>query len=220
MCVQPPAWQLSVRTLLILVVALLSGACESLRPQRNVAARERPIQAVEVFSEAELVSTYVRAATSDAYCDLMDGVLFQERLVAAVNQLRAKEQKCGDQVFLASLPLTWNVKLQKAAYGHSSQMAMSNLISHSSLDARRPADRVRAMNYQFAAMGENICAGEFDIPGVLKAWLDSPSHCKQMLSSEYSEIGLACVKREKGFYRRYWTMILARPLLEIEPAKE
>lgn len=217
MCAKPSSWQLNVRILFILSMALLSGSCASLRPQQNVAASAFSTKPVEVFSEAEVVSAYVRAETSDAYCDLMDSVLFQERLVAAVNQLRATEQKCGMQIFPASLPLVWNVKLQKAAYGHSSQMAISNVISHSSLDARRPADRVRAMGYQFAALGENICAGEFDIPGVLKAWLNSPSHCKLMLSSEYSEIGVACVRREKAFYRRYWTMVLARPLPELVP---
>lgn len=198
-------------------LVLLNSACESDSKLQKLPAPAPAIAPVDIFLEADIVSTYVRAETSDAYCNLMDSMVFKERLIAAVNRLRATEQKCGDQIFPASVPLAWNVKLQRAAYEHSAQMAMSNLVSHASLDARRPADRVRAMGYRFAALGENICAGEFDLPGAIKAWLDSPSHCKQMLSPDYSEVGVACVKRERGYYRRYWTMNLASPLSDVVP---
>ena len=198
-------------------MALLNSACKSDDKLQKLALTTPAITPEDVFSEADIVSTYVRAETSDAYCNLMVGAAFKEKLIAAVNQLRATEQKCGEQIFPASAPLVWNVKLQRAAYEHSAQMAITNLVSHASLDARRPADRVHAMGYRFAALGENICAGEFDIPGAIKAWLDSPSHCKQMLSADYTELGVACVKREKGYYRRYWTMNLASPLSDVVP---
>lgn len=204
----------------ILSLALASSACESDRQLQQVSPPVAAIAPVDIFSEAEVVSSLVRSETSDAYCNLLDDVLFKARLLAAVNQLRATQQQCGDQIFPASHPLVWNVKLQRAAFGHSAQMAMSNLVSHFSLDAQRPADRVRAMGYRFSALGENICAGEFDIPSVIKAWLESPSHCKLMLSPDYSELGVACVRREKSYYRRYWTMNLASPLLEPVPASK
>lgn len=209
-------WRVIVSAPFILCMALLNSACESGRELQVVAA-SAPVP-VEVFSEADIASTYVHAESSDAYCNMVQGDVFKERLIAAVNVLRASEQQCGDQILPASAPLAWSVKLQKVAYEHSSQMAITNVVSHISLDARHPADRVRAVGYRFASLAENICAGVYDVSGVIKAWLESPSHCKQMLSADYTEFGVACVKREKGYYRRYWTMNLASPLLEPTPA--
>lgn len=214
MRIKVPTVRLRLRLRLFLLGSgLMSlGACQNDQALQVVATPVVTNEVVDVFSEADVVSSQVRAETSDAYCGLLDGVTFKEKLISAVNQLRATVQTCGEQVMPASSPVAWNVKLQRAAYGHSSQMAISNVISHFSLDSSPPSDRVRAVDYRFAAVGENICAGMFDITGAINAWLGSPTHCRQMLSSEYTEIAVACVKRDKSSYRRHWTMILARPL--------
>ncbi len=111
---------------LIIGMALLNSACKSDDKLQKLALTTPAITPEDVFSEADIVSTYVRAETSDAYCNLMVGAAFKEKLIAAVNQLRATEQKCGEQTFPASAPLVWNVKLQRAAYEHSAQMAITN----------------------------------------------------------------------------------------------
>lgn len=211
-------WRMVLRAQLILGMALLNSGCETAGKLPQVATPS-PIPApVEIFSESDVASTFVHAETSDAYCNMVEGEGFKSSLLAAVNLLRATEQKCGEQVFPASAPLVWNVKLQKAAYEHSSQMAITNVVSHTSIDARRPSDRVHAVGYRFSTLAENICAGADDISSVVKAWLNSPSHCQQMLSPAYTELGVACVKLEKAYYRRYWTMNLASPLPEFVPA--
>ncbi len=215
--VRSTVWQLTVRAQFILWMPLLISACESSSQLQKTAAPIPLPAPLEVFSEKDVVSTFVRAETGDAYCNLMGNEAFKNNLLAAVNLLRAKEQKCGAQTFPASAPLVWSVKLQKAAYEHSSQMAITNVVSHTSIDGRRPAERVQAVAYRFATLGENICAGAYDVPGVIKAWLNSPSHCQQMLSPAYTELGVACVKLDNTYYRRYWTMNLASPRLEVAP---
>ncbi|MBI3729071.1 MAG: hypothetical protein HY254_12170, partial [Burkholderiales bacterium] len=145
-------WRMVLRAQLIVLMSLLNSGCESTGKLPPVATPS-PIPApIEIFSESDVASTFVHAETSDAYCNMVEAAVFKSNLLAAVNLLRATEQKCGEQVFPASTPLVWNVKLQKAAYEHSSQMAITNVVSHTSIDARRPSDRVHAVGYQFAML--------------------------------------------------------------------
>lgn len=165
-----------------------------------------------VFSEREVHSPYVHDDMSDANCNLLGAQSFQEEALKLVNQLRAQDQVCGGQTMLASKPLTWNTKLQNAAYEHSAQMAATNLVSHISLDGRQLRDRVAETGYQYVLLGENIAVGKIDVPTAIQRWIKSPPHCQQMLTPEFTEIAIACVAKDNSFYKRYWTMNLGRPL--------
>jgi uncharacterized protein YkwD len=164
------------------------------------------------FSEDALLSAYSQTGLSNSRCDLQESDSFQLQLLDMLNQLRATEQFCGREKMPASFPLVWNTKLQMSAYEHSVQMAVTNLVSHISLDSRRVGDRVKAAGYRYRVVAENIAAGQADVPAALQSWLLSPPHCKQMLSAEFTEFAVACVAKKDSFYKKYWTMNLARPM--------
>ncbi|MFZ6819136.1 CAP domain-containing protein [Undibacterium sp. Ji22W] len=163
-----------------------------------------------VFSESLSRSPYVHQDMSNAQCNLLDAQIFRAEVLKQVNQLRAHEQTCGEIKMAASSALVWNENLQLSAYEHAAQMAATNLFSHTSLDGRELRDRVLATGYQYAILGENIAAGQVDVPTVVQAWLRSPSHCRQMLHPEFAEFAVACVAKRNAFYVRYWVMNLGR----------
>jgi uncharacterized protein YkwD len=106
-------------------------------------------------------------------------------------------------------PLTPNAKLTRVARGHSSQMGKLGKIEHE-VDGKTPKDRVVAVNYAFAHIGENVAAGQRTPAEVMKTWMESEVHRTNILRKEFTEIGVGIVLAEDG--KRYWTQVFGAPL--------
>lgn len=199
----------------IVALSMFNTACvrDSLFLTKAEANQKPPAIESIVFSEDAVSSIYIQAGLSNARCDLQESDSFQIQFVDTLNQLRATEQVCGREKIPPSFPLVWNTRLQMSAYEHSAQMAVTSLVSHISLDSRRVGDRVEASGYRYRVVAENIAAGQADVAAAIQSWLHSPPHCKQMLSPEFTEFAVACVTKRNSFYKNYWTMNLARPML-------
>lgn len=126
-----------------------------------------------------------------------------------INQARANSRMCGTTLYNAAAPLQWNAKLFNAAAGHSTDMAVKNYFSHTSLDGLSPGQRITNAGYNWGTYGENIAMGQSTIAGVMDSWIKSEGHCANIMSSRVTEVAVACVKNSSG--RNYWTMDLARP---------
>lgn len=193
-----------------LLLPILNTACVS-KPEVSVLP-EPTMVAIEpkplVFSDQTLRSSNIDPEMRNAQCNLYDAQVFRAEVLKHVNQLRAQEQMCGGTKMTASEPLMWGENLQSSAYEHAAQMAVRNLFSHTSLDGRELRDRALAAGYDYALLGENITAGQTDVRAVIQAWLTSPSHCKQMLHTAFTEVAVACVAKPNSFYGRYWVMNL------------
>jgi uncharacterized protein YkwD len=106
-------------------------------------------------------------------------------------------------------PLKANPLLMAAARGHGENMAKQDKLDHV-LDDKKPADRVKAAGYRFAAVGENIAWNQKDPAQVLESWMNSEGHKANILGKDYLEIGVACVKNAKG--ERYWVQVFGKQL--------
>ncbi|MBR7746044.1 CAP domain-containing protein [Undibacterium baiyunense] len=157
---------------------------------------------IEVFSEDSVLSNYISTDFSNARCDLQSAEEFQEQAIRTLNTLREREQVCGTEIMPATQALSWNVKLQAAAFEHSVQMAASNLVSHTSLDSRQLRDRVNFVGYKFQVIGENITTRPANLMTAMQAWHSSGPHFKQMLSAEFTEFAVACVAKKSRFTKR------------------
>jgi uncharacterized protein YkwD len=105
----------------------------------------------------------------------------------------------------AGLPeLIPNAKLMEAARGHSINMARQCRMSHS-LDGRTHADRIAAAGYSYSACGENIAWNQTNPEQVLSSWMRSSGHRANILSRNYTEIGVAVAVNDRG--ERYWTQV-------------
>ena len=157
----------------------------------------------------------------------------------AINAARAIEQDCGSEgIKPAVFPLVWNDKLYSAAAEHSVDLAAwnngvttvaeaSTRFSHEGsgtdsdwtakqLELRRGStarERVEYSGYKWQASGENIAAGTTTdtAVAVVQQWLDSPPHCANLMSSNYTEVGMAMVEDANSFYIHYWTQNFGKP---------
>ncbi len=141
-----------------------------------------------------------------------------EQVIDLVNQERWLN---GQLPPLKSNPILENVALQ-----HSTDMAMRDFFSHCDPDTGTlPWDRMKTAGYNYNTALENIAAGFRTPDAVVTAWMNSPGHRKNILSTTAREIGIGyyfekddisnirtdadsnCVVNEidKGPYFHYWT---------------
>ncbi|HEX5947158.1 MAG TPA: CAP domain-containing protein [Acidimicrobiales bacterium] len=112
----------------------------------------------------------------------------QGQVVDLVNAARA-QAGCG--------ALTVDDRLVAAAQGHSDDMAAQGYFSHTSLDGRSFADRVRAAGYPSPG-GENIAQGQRGAEAVHDAWMNSQGHRENILNCSFTTIGV-------GLHAASWT---------------
>lgn len=116
------------------------------------------------------------------------------QVLALVNDERARAG-CGS--------LSTSSALQRAAQGHSADMAANDYFSHDSQDGRTFADRIRAAGYTGGAIAENIAAGQSTASSVVKSWMNSSGHRANILNCSYRYLGVGYAKG--GSYGSYWT---------------
>lgn len=105
-----------------------------------------------------------------------------------INEQRAAEQLA---------PLAEQAQLTKASADFSALMVAQRFFSHVGPDGSDLTDRLTAAGYLGQpgswAVGENIAWGESYLSSpaeIVKAWMDSPGHRKNILSPDFEEIGL------------------------------
>ena len=70
-------------------------------------------------------------------------------------------------------------------------MGVQGYFAHISPKGVTPWFWMERNNYQYAYAGENIAMGFINARDMVEAWLSSPSHRANLLSSKYAEIGVA-----------------------------
>ncbi|WP_129311067.1 sigma-70 family RNA polymerase sigma factor [Streptomyces sp. L2] len=115
------------------------------------------------------------------------------QVVALVNKERATAG-CG--------PVTENAQLEKAAQGHSDDMAARNFFDHTNPDGADPGQRITAAGYRWSTYGENIAMGQQTPQAVMDAWMNSPGHRANILNCSFKDIGVGVHRGSGG---PWWT---------------
>jgi len=136
---------------------------------------------------------------------------FQDEMLTAVNAARATQQNCGGTIMPPVPALTWDGQLEQAAYTHSNDMANYNFFSHTGSDGSSVSTRVTAQGYTWSSVGENIAAGQKDVDAVMKSWIESPGHCLNIMSANFTQMGASFVTNSSTQYGIYWTQVFAKP---------
>ncbi len=105
-------------------------------------------------------------------------------------------------------PLAASAKLFEAARAHSKNMARQDKLAHE-LDDKTPTDRVKAAGYEFARLGENVSWNAATPKEVVAQWTESPPHKMNILTKEFTEIGVGVATNDKG--EPYWTQVFGTP---------
>ncbi|WP_236003572.1 CAP domain-containing protein [Nonomuraea antri] len=105
----------------------------------------------------------------------------EQAVVKLTNEARAKA---------GCRPLVHDTKLHKAAELHSADMAAKKYFDHTSKDGRDVADRITAAGFKWRSYGENIAMGQPTAASVVKGWLNSPGHRRNILDCGFTHIGV------------------------------
>lgn len=118
--------------------------------------------------------------------------------------------------------LSINPVLSYAAELKARDMAQKSYFAHTSPEGITPWYWFREAGYDFLYAGENLAVNFSDSIDVERAWMNSPTHRKNILSDNFSEIGIGTAQ---GFYKgretTFVVQLFGNPLPEeIKAAKE
>lgn len=164
---------------------------------------------IGVYEHGEGV--WIVVATPLALPTAKDSQQISARVLELVNQARARSRKCGRRPYPKAPPLKLSPLLARAALAHAKDMSAHNFFDHRGSDRSMPADRVFKVGYKWRAVGENIAQGAADADTVVRGWLHSPGHCVNIMSAEYSEMGVAYFMDPEHKGDIYWVQAFATP---------
>ena len=114
-----------------------------------------------------------------------------------VNLVNAERAKAG----LKPLKADW--ELARVARFKSEDMRDNRYFDHNSPIYGTPFQMMKSFGINYRSAGENIAAGQTTAESVMKAWMNSPGHKKNILSPNFTHIGVGYAKG--GSYGHYWT---------------
>ncbi|WP_050181654.1 CAP domain-containing protein [Domibacillus robiginosus] len=116
---------------------------------------------------------------------------FEQEVAKLVNEERAK----------AGLKaLTLDTELSKVARAKSQDMKDKSYFSHQSPTYGSPFDMMKKFGITYKAAGENIAKGQKTPEEVMEAWMNSDGHRKNILSADFTHIGV-------GYVDGHWTQM-------------
>lgn len=120
----------------------------------------------------------------------------ERQVIDLTNQER---QKAG----LAPLQLDW--QLSRVARYKSRDMRDTGYFAHRSPQYGSPFEMMKSFDVQYSSAGENIAVGQTSPEQVVREWMNSPGHRKNILNGTYTYIGVGYAKG--GSYGTYWTQM-------------
>jgi uncharacterized protein YkwD len=125
--------------------------------------------------------------------------LAEDTVTELVNKERAK---------VGCSPLRTDERLRNAARAHSTDMAKQDYFSHVSKDGSSFVDRIARAGYpRQSAAAENIAVGYATAADVVKGWMNSDGHRKNILNCAHKAVGVGLAYRGKT---PYWTQDFGR----------
>jgi uncharacterized YkwD family protein/spore coat assembly protein SafA len=118
----------------------------------------------------------------------------EQQVVTLVNQQRARQG-------LPALKSNW--ELCRVARYKSQDLINKQYFAHDSPTYGSPFRMMESFGIRFSAAGENIAYGQRTPQEVMNAWMNSPGHRNNILSSIYNQIGVGVAKASNGTF--YWT---------------
>ncbi|WP_129597922.1 CAP domain-containing protein [Anaerophilus nitritogenes] len=106
-------------------------------------------------------------------------------------------------------PLKENEELSRVARFKSDDMKDQGYFSHTSPTYGSPFDMMKNFGIKYSYAGENIAKGQRTPEEVVRAWMNSTGHRKNILNVNYTEIGVGYTKDVKG--TAYWTQMFMKP---------
>ncbi len=104
-------------------------------------------------------------------------------------------------------PLRRNTQLDAAATKKAEHMARYGYFAHYAPDGTTPWEFFDAVGYVYAHAGENLAVHFTDSSALVAAWMRSPSHRENIVSAQFSEIGVGTAR---GRYQGHETVFVVQ----------
>lgn len=115
-------------------------------------------------------------------------------------------------------PLTKNSQLEQAAKAKGEHMLANDYWAHVAPDGTEPWAFFGNVGYSYKYAGENLARDFSSANATVDAWMASPSHRDNMLSSKYREIGIAVVEGDlAGEEATIVVQLFGTPLVDTTP---
>jgi len=166
--------------------------------------REVGVAVLTLLILASFAVSSFYAVTLVKHSDLI-AAIFPSVLVNLTNEDRAE----------TNLPvLSRSEVLTEAARLKAEDMAKNGYFAHTSPEGITPWHWFMEAGYVFTNAGENLAVNFVDSEDVNQAWLDSPGHRANILSSNFTEIGIATAEGQyKGRDTIFVVQLFGRPAL-------
>lgn len=128
--------------------------------------------------------------------DLSEVKALEKQVVTIVNNERAKK---------GLKPLYENWQLSRVARYKSQDMIDKRYFSHTSPTYGSPFTMIKNFGINYRTSGENIAYGQRTPSEVMNSWMNSTGHRQNILSPNYSQIGVGVAKNSAG--QLYWTQM-------------
>ena len=86
--------------------------------------------------------------------------------------------------------LTYDAALSRAAQAKANDMAANGYFAHVDPQGRQPWYWMKKAGYYYTSAGENLAVNFSDADTLNSAWMNSPLHKANIMSSKYSRIGI------------------------------
>jgi uncharacterized protein YkwD len=121
-------------------------------------------------------------------------IALEEEMLRLINETRANGASCAGPTH----PLELHAALQCAARLHAMDMDERAFYQHVNPDGNGPRERMEAMGYDLGPWGENIFKGPTSAQEAMDGFMESPSHCMNIMSPEVTIVGI-------GVHGTSWT---------------
>ncbi|GIN21146.1 CAP domain-containing protein [Siminovitchia fordii] len=116
---------------------------------------------------------------------------YEQKVVELTNAERSKN---------GLAPLKVDAELSKVAREKSRDMSANNYFDHNSPTYGSPFDMMKKFGISYSSAGENIAMGQRSPEEVVNSWMNSSGHRANILSKDYTHIGVGHVADGN-----YWT---------------
>lgn len=105
-------------------------------------------------------------------------------------------------------PLAADPRLEAAAQAHACDSAARGRMGHGSSDGGSMQQRVDAQGYDWRELAENVALGQRSAAEVVRGWLQSPPHRKNMMMRRGRDAGVGLAVQADG--QIHWVLNVAR----------
>lgn len=138
---------------------------------------------------ALLLGSFAESAEAAKTVKKTDAALTVQSVLVETNKARTA----------AGLPaLTSNSLLNSSAQTKANDMAKNNYFAHNAQSGAKFWTLIDAVGYKYMHAGENLGLKFATAPGLLKAWLNSPTHRANIMNANYDEIGIGIAYGSNG----------------------